>query len=334
MTERMGRLITLILLSLLAIGSNAHDAEIDGIYYRLNSDGTATVTYKGRYYNTSENEYTGDVIIPSSIQLGDVTYSVTNINSNTFRNCSITSISIPSSITSIGSNCFVGCVDLQKVVIEDIAAWCSISFVDNPLSYNKYPHLYLGENEIIDIVLPNSVEVISSMAFRNCPYLKSVEISNTVSIIGSSAFEGCTGITSVKIPDSVTAIGNDAFKGCTGLTSITIPSGVLTIGEGAFYNSKLKEVVIESNEFVSTTQYLYRIFGPQVETYKIGSQVKTIGSLAFGECKNLTSVELPALLTSIEGAAFWGCSKLMAISIPTTVTSIGSGAFRECSSLT
>lgn len=92
-------------------------------------------------------------------------------------------------------------------------------------------------------------------------------------------------------------------------------------------------MAIESNEFVSTTQYLYRIFGTQVKTYKIGSQVKTIGSWAFAECRYLTSVELPALLTSIEGAAFWGCSKLEAISIPTTVTSIGGGAFRECSSL-
>ena len=161
-------------------------------------------------------------------------------------------MTIPSSVTSIGSCAFLGCSGLKKVIVTDIAAWCGISFDDNytssyPFYYAK--HLYSDENtEITDLVIPSFVPSIGSSAFQYCSGLKSVTITEGVTSIGNSAFYGCTGLTSVTIPSSVTSIGNSAFYGCSGLTSVTIPEGVTSIGSSAFSSySGLTSVTIPSS---------------------------------------------------------------------------------------
>jgi len=162
--------------------------------------------------------------------------SVKSIGNSAFSGCtSLTKIVIPGSVNYIGLNAFDGCSGLTSVHISDIAAWCEISFgnpASNPLQYAK--HLYLGEEEIKDLVIPNSVTNIGSYAFIYCSGLTSVTIPNSVTSIGNSAFIYCSGLTSVTIPNSVTSIGNYAFEDCTGLTSVTIPNSVKTIGTYAF----------------------------------------------------------------------------------------------------
>jgi len=138
-------------------------------------------------------------------------------------------------VTSIGYEAFTGCWELTGVYIRDLAAWCSISFGDssaNPL-YNANK-LYLNNELVTDLVIPDSVTSIGDCAFPGCTGLTSVTIPDSVTSIGSFAFCGCTGLSSVTIPDSVTSIGNNAFNDCTGLTSVTIPDSVTNIGEKAF----------------------------------------------------------------------------------------------------
>ena len=107
-------------LSLVATAASAHDFEFDGIYYNYNWEGTSTVTYKGSSYDADANEYTGEVIIPSSVTYSGTTYSVTSIGDKAFGECSgLTSVSIPNSVTSIGNYAFAFCSGLTSVTIPN-----------------------------------------------------------------------------------------------------------------------------------------------------------------------------------------------------------------------
>ena len=165
--------------------------------------------------------------------------SVTTIGESAFEDCTgLTSVTIGNSVTSIERSAFKGCNKLEKVIVSDIAAWCSIKFEyyldSNPLCYAH--HLYSDENtEIKDLIIPNSVTSIGNYAFYKCSGLTSVTIPNSVTSIGNYTFRDCTGLTSVTIGNSVTSIGESAFSFCTGLTSVTIPNSVTSIGSEAFY---------------------------------------------------------------------------------------------------
>ena len=108
----MKRQLLLLLTALLPLLASAYDAEIDGIYYNFLGD-EATVTYQ-KYDNVHyiyTSDYSGDVVIPSSVFYNGTTYSVTSIGDHAFYNCSgLTSVTIPNSVTSIGWSAFYNCI--------------------------------------------------------------------------------------------------------------------------------------------------------------------------------------------------------------------------------
>ena len=334
------QILLFLALMMLPMVACANTVEIEGIYYELISK-AKQATVKGAV-STS-----GSVVIPASVFYEGVEYSVSSIGSEVFKGRSLTSVTIPNSVTSIGENAFQGCSGLTSVHISDIAAWCRISFGSgyaNPL--NCAHHLYLGDEEIKDLVIPNSVTCIERCAFWGCSGLTSVNIPSSVTSIGSSAFYGCSGLTAVhisdigawckisfvqssnplslarhlflngeevkdlEIPNSVTSIGSSAFYGCTGLTSVTIGNSVTSIGNGAFYNCS------------------------GLTSVNIGNGVTSIGSSAFSGCSGLTSLIFGSSLTSIGNNAFCECSGLTSVIFPNSVTDIGCEAFRGCSGLT
>ncbi|MBO7281774.1 MAG: leucine-rich repeat domain-containing protein, partial [Alistipes sp.] len=205
------------------IVSNTYDAAKE--CWVIKFDGEVTTIGREAFYKCSNLK---SITIPNS---------VTTIVEYAFYDCSgLTSVTIPDSLIRIGGEgAFFGCSSLTSVYISDISAWCNISFADlysNPLSNGC--NLYLNNELVTDLTIPDSVTTVGGWAFSGCSSLTSVTIPDSVTTIGRWAFRSCDSLTSVTIGDSVTSIGEEAFRSCASLTSVTIPDSVTTIGRYAF----------------------------------------------------------------------------------------------------
>ena len=170
---------------------------------------------------------------------------VTSIGGSAFHNCtSLPSITIPVGITSISGSAFTGCINLKSVYIDDLSAYCKISFssTSSAPTYNS-AKLYVKGTELTKLTIPEDVTTIKYATFYKCSSIKSVVIGNHVTSIANYTFRYCPAITSVKIGNGVTTIGNYAFANCTALESVTIGSGATKIGTGAFLTCSKLAVV-------------------------------------------------------------------------------------------
>ena len=252
--------ITILLSVLMSMtGSNvfAHDIEVENdgvtIYYVWTNNNTElAVSCQGRYGSYYSNEYSGNVVIPSSVVYNGNTYPVTSIGSEAFYYCSgLTSVTIPNSVTSIGSSAFYDCYGLTSVTIPNsvtsIGEWAfygcsSLTSVKVPVTdFSSF-----CQNKIISLIkdhIGKPVQLIDNEGKDITNFI----VPNDVTSIGGYAFYGCSGLSSVTIPNSVTSIGYEAFSGCSGLTSVIIGSGVLSIGSSAFSNTNLKKTIWLTN---------------------------------------------------------------------------------------
>ena len=308
--------------------------------------------YGNSTYSTTSTTY----YIPSSLK--SVTVTGGKILYGAFSNCTgLTSVTIPDSVTSIGSDAFYNCTGLTSVTIPDsvtsidslafshCTGLTSITIPDSVTSIGG--SAFYGCTGLTSIKIPDSVTSIGGGAFSGCAGLTSVTIPNSVTSIGSSAFSGCTGLTSITIPDSVTSIGYRAFYNCTGLTSVTIGKGVTSIGYESFYDcNNIQDIYITDIAAWCNISGLGNLMGYGASNKKlyINNQLATLITIpngvmaiptsAFHNCKGLTSVTIPDSVTSIGSYAFEGCTGLTSVTIPDSVTSIGSYAFRYCYRLT
>lgn len=190
--------------------------------FPIKNDDGITIFY--RFYNLNGNEElevanvpastVGRVNIPETINYQNRTIKVTTIGWDAFRNCSmVTSIGIPKTIKYM-DNAFEGCSGLTGVYISDLEAWCNITFYANGLSSNPLlyaHHLFLNNEEIQDLVIPNSVTEVKAFAFMGCSGLKNVTFPNYVNRIGYMAFYHCTGLMSAILSENITEIDTYAL---------------------------------------------------------------------------------------------------------------------------
>ena len=224
----MKRNVFFLLMILLPVIVNAYDAEIDGIYYSLDSSNkTATVI---KNYSLI---YSGDVVIPSNVTFEGVTYTVVAIGSAFYNSNLMTSITIPSSVTSIGGNAFYQCIGLTSINIPSSVT----SIGNNAFSgcTGLTSIIVDGENNKYDS-RENCNAIIETSSNKLVIGCQNTIIPSSVISIGSYAFAGCAGITSINIPENVTSIGDEAFYGCTDLTSITIYTNNIGLGSRVFSN--------------------------------------------------------------------------------------------------
>ena len=226
----------MLVVMMLMTASSAMAEVIDGLRYVLDSD-TKTATLLPKM----EGKYSGDIIIPEKVKGNDgVEYVVTSLG-NSFYGCSsLTSITIPSSVTSLDRLCFSGCSSLTSITIPSSVTSLGRS-------------CFSGCSSLTSITIPSSVISLGEYCFDSCSGLTSVSIPSSVTSLGECCFYGCSRLSSVTIPSSVTSLGRSCFSACTGLTSITIPSSVTSLGSSCFALCRKLETVYFKGKYCNSS---------------------------------------------------------------------------------
>ena len=207
-----------------------------------------------------------ECLSPNFIYEDDVLFNKDKSIIISFRNQSVESYVIPSSVTSIGNSAFSCCSSLSEVVIPSsvnsignsaFSCCSSLSKVVIPTSVTSIGHnVFQGCSSLSEIVIPDSVTSIGNSAFSGCSSLSKIVIPTSVTSIGDWTFSGCSSLSEVVIPSSVTSIGGFAFKDCGSLSTIVIPSSVTSIGDWTFNGCNFPDNL--KQELIS--RFGYRIF--------------------------------------------------------------------------
>lgn len=318
------------------------DFQKDGIYYTINDDGaTVAVTFKGNLslVGRSHNCYSGDVIIPETVENENKTYTVTGLKKYTFYFCSITSVSLPSTLEFIEVEAFRGCKSLTVLQLPaGLTKIGSIAFAESgiqslalPDQIEELPNDLFRGSDIASVELPFGLKTMGREIFRDCKKLTKISIPNGVEEIPWGAF-GDSSLEEINLPTGLKSIGDNAFYG-TPLSQIQIPDGVKSIGDYAFNGCKFVSVRLPASLETLGQFAFYR--NASLDNVVMGhTQLKTIGMGAFQECSVLQEIDgLPGTLESIGDYAFSSDAKLLQATVPASTTSIGESAFMGCTAL-
>ena len=353
--------------------------KVDGIRYALYEDGTATVIQQDK------DELSGDIVIPERLTVGGNEYTVTGLaypksttsngglssisaESAAFQGCAITSITLPSTITSISSCAFISCKNLKKVVLpstlKDIG-WGSFAYCSS----------------LSDIQLPKGLTSMSAWAFGGCSNLKKIELPNGITSLSDAVFKNC-GFEDFTIPANITRISSQSLS-MSSLKSVrTFIRDITRVNyeESCFANVEQMSLYIPiGTKFIYEEYYPWRGFG-NIEEFDDGHSgeivtpkeiIKKVDGIRYALYEDGTAtviqqdkdelsgdIVIPERLTvggneytvtglaypksttsngglssiSAESAAFQGCA-ITSITLPSTITSISSCAFISCKNL-
>ncbi len=248
------------------------------------------------------------------------------------KHTTITSISLPSTLESIGTRMAYGLIDLTTVNIPG-----SVRSMGN--------YVFEDCDDLVNVTLGDGLTVIGTGMFDGCYQLKDIEIPHSVKSIGTYAFYGVYAFADLELWEGLEVVGSYAFND-TSITSVVLPTTICETGKYAFpYNTTITMAssVLKTgplswsvydgvlNIFGSGAMPDYGSYGPwgcffpQITAVNIGSGVTSIGNYAF-QGLPLTSITLPSSLERIGNNAF-ASSSLTSVEIPASVKTIGSNAF-------
>ena len=338
----------------------AYQFEKNGIYYDI-VNGKAVVVSGGSVM------YSGDVVIPETVEFGGQHYVVDSIGEWAFNACSglmsvklpeklrvigrlafvdcygLTSLSFPEGMTQIGDGAFQRCGRLETLFFPS-----TMKSIDWGVFCESHENEYGGGECTCDSIRRIEIKGIATWFNSNrfternhhvaAPYadlyvngdlLTDIVLPDTMARIRPALFYGCKKLHSVVFPNNLKVIDDCAFENCTGIENLELPQGLDSIKSSAF--SRCKGV-----KYVNLPQELKYIgmmaFGSCTELISVSfpNKLENIAYGAFESCKSLQSVVLPEGLKSIESCAFQNCISLTSVKLPSTLRFIGDCAFNQC----
>lgn len=290
MTKISNQLFLLIIIFSLPLCSYAYDFEVNGIYYKYNGQ-NVEVTYN-KY-----NDYSGDVVIPSSVTHESKEYIVNSIGYEAFKNCVfLKSIQLPETIIQIKNNAFQGCVFLQS------------------------------------IDLPTKVTFLGYEAFTGCVSLEYINLGESLDELPNSVFSGCISLRQLSIPSCVKRLEYYTFKDCSNLSVITFEDGEDDLEIKCTNSSYFKETSLDSiylGRNLKYESYSPLIDNKTLRSVYISNSIKKINDNLFKNASNLQIVEGMEKVTSIGRSAFEGTS-ITSFVVKDSVKEIGTYAFSNC----
>ncbi len=294
------------------------------------------------FYNCGLTE----LVIPEEVQ---------TIDNYAFCNNPLKKLTLPSTITSIGSGAFLNNYSLQSITCN---ATTPPSLGENAFNHNisttvkvplssivayrqaegwkNFTNYYGGEviaDGITYRIDENDAMVAAAEATlteANIPSVVEFEGNQYPVIkINDKVFFGNANLIVVTLPESLTTLGGEAFRGCQSLKIVKIPSKVTAIPDHCFEGcSSLESVTIPDGVTTIGTDAFYKC--KNLESVALPESLTTLGSRSFEFCKSLKTIKIPSGVTTIPFQCFNGCSSLESIAIPEGVTDIGNEAFSGC----
>ena len=301
------------------------------IFDAPNTTFTYTATEKVAKFDDNLDRFQGAISVKSHEfdgTNGTVVYEgyVTGLGELAVSYAKMTSITIPESVTSIGSGAFQS------------SKLASVTFAGTTALKTIGARAFSSCTELTTFTVPATVESIGTRAFSGCSKLETFTFDGTpiITSIGNAAFSDCDKLTDFTIPESVTTLGQTVFW-YTGLTSLNIPAGVTSIGQALFCASPVTSLTIDAANpkyadlgcngiFEKAANKL--IAGGAVTTIPDG--ITTIGEEAFWGEEGTFALTLPESVTTIESRAFHMTSGLTSVNIPSGVTHIDAETFFFC----
>ena len=324
----------------------------DDYFFDLQPDGTLAVSV-----NPATKKTTFD--IPATKAWGSQERTVATVSSRAFYNrATMTAVTIPASVDSIGSQAFYGCNALRRIAVDpanktlDSREQCNAIVVTAsdslivgcPATVFTSTIRHIGDRAFYGCVglakaeLFSSVQTIGSEAFYGCTNLATLGLSYGIRSIGNSAFSGCEALGEVVLPATVETIGNYAFQGCSRLKSLTIPIATTTIGTDVVRGcTSLSQLDVAEGNAVYDSRYGCNAIVETATdrliagcaTTEVPATVRHIGPNALRGCQGLGSIALPPSVESIGSYAF-SASGLKTIALAEGLDSIAHDAFTNC----
>jgi hypothetical protein len=345
--EAIKNIMALLAVLTLTISAKAQYFEVDGIVYGITSEQTVEVLSNYYLHNTP---YSGSIVIPQTVEHDSNTYTVTALAETAFESCTtVTSLTLPPTIRSIGSHCFYNCTfttlqlpDSLRTIGDNAFLYSCVTSLHLPACFEGYGECAFWARNLASVTVdegnPRFRSIDGWLYSKDSLTLCVVPVAETGTInvpsyvrhIGHQAFSFNSRATSVSLPEGLVSIGDFAFNCCSKINNVVVPSTVTRIGLCPFsYCPQLTNLSIASgnSHYVMDGLMIYSAgYDTLVSCHKSGTTVTLNPNVkVLGGFENNTwvrNIDIPAGVTDILDNCFNGCA-ITTIALPAHMNSIG-----------